>query len=514
MKRHGPFQLSRQSVRLFYDIHSWAGILGGLAFFVCAYSGTLALFEQELIAWERPAVRPVANGPEKTVDELFAIAQGRLGTDDDMFVALPTPFTGGLQARTFGDDGVTRIFVDPYTGEVDDDPYGSAFAFLTHLHTDLHLPRPFGRYLVGLLGIFMLMSLISGVMAHPKVFKELFLLRWRPKLRLSFSDLHKQVGVWGLAFGMVMAFTGAVIGLLGLIAPIMVLSAFGGDVGKATEAFSGPHYDRTGVEAEMLPVSELIAAAEERAPGFAVSSLFVEHWGDETAEVSLNMERTPHDKLAAGETHRLSLVDGRTLHVSTFTDRGIGSRLFGAMQPVHYALFGGMGLKLLYFISGMVLSFGIASGAVIWLEKRRTATADGQTRRDRYFWLGRAHLGICLGLVLGSVIAICAGRFAPEVIEPTFWLSWLAVAIAACFVPSGFTLLRTGGFATAVLLAAVAVGDLVTSQRGTAETRSVDIAMLALAALLAAAVAKFPRERAAVKRRDPGTSADPIPGRV
>ena len=52
---------------------------------------------------------------------------------------------------------------------------------------------------MGLLGIVMLISLVSGVMAHPKVVKDLFLLRWRPSLRLTVSDLHEQVGVWGPA---------------------------------------------------------------------------------------------------------------------------------------------------------------------------------------------------------------------------------------------------------------------------------------------------------------------------
>ena len=49
MKKVGPFLLSSDSVRRFYDLHSWAGILGGLALFVCVYSGTLALFERELV---------------------------------------------------------------------------------------------------------------------------------------------------------------------------------------------------------------------------------------------------------------------------------------------------------------------------------------------------------------------------------------------------------------------------------------------------------------------------------
>ncbi|MEM8930203.1 MAG: PepSY-associated TM helix domain-containing protein, partial [Acidobacteriota bacterium] len=397
MKRLGPFRLRRDVVQRFYDIHSWTGILGGLALFICAFSGTIALFERELLAWEQPAIRIEPGTSPLGVDDLIASAKDRLGPTQDLFVGLPDGSHGVLQARVFSHGEVDEIFIDPYSGAIVDAADETAFAFLTHLHTDLHLPRPFGRYLVGLLGVLMMASLIAGALAHPRILKDLFLLRWRPSLRLSASDVHKQVGVWGLAFGTVMAFTGAVIGLLGLIAPIMVLSAFGGDVGKATEAFSGPAFEETGVETTMLPLGPLIDQLEEQRPGFAVTSFFIRHWGDETAEAAFNLERDPYRQLTAGETHRLSLVDGRTIHVTTFTDAGVGSRLFGAMQPVHYALFGGLGLKLLYFVSGLVLSLGIVTGTLLWFERRRAVGADG---RGRYRRLARLHLGASIGLIL------------------------------------------------------------------------------------------------------------------
>ncbi|MEM1182630.1 MAG: PepSY-associated TM helix domain-containing protein, partial [Acidobacteriota bacterium] len=435
MKKLGPFNLSRDAFQRFYDLHSWLGSVSGLALFICAFSGTLALFERDLVAWERPEVR--FTGPEAgslDVDQLLSRAIVHLDeihdhAVHDFFVTLPLKNQGGLQVRAFGEGEVHKVHVDPYTGSVlDGDTKRTAFEFLTHLHTDLHLPRPFGRYLVGFLGVVMMMSLISGVLAHPKIIKDLFLLRWRPSLRLTASDVHKQVGVWGLVFGSVMAFTGAVIGLLGLIAPAMVLSAFGGDVGKATEAFSGPRFEETGVTAEMLPVAPLIERVQDQRPDFRVTTLFFSHWGDESAEVTLNLERAPYRQLTAGESHRVSLADGETLYVSTFTERGLGSRLFGSVQPLHYALFGGLGLKLIYFISGLVLSLGIATGTLIWIERRRSSAGG----RDRYFWLGRLHLGGSLGLVVASAVSIAAGRFASEAIEPAFWLTWAVLLGFSC----------------------------------------------------------------------------------
>lgn len=506
MKRHGPFRLRRDVVRVSYDIHSWLGILGGMAFFICCFSGSLALFERDLVAWETPEIRFEDEGEQLSVDELLAKAQAQLGDDKDFFVALPTEQVAVLQARAFTDGQVEELTFDPYTGTAVDTSQETAFEFLTHLHTDLHLPRPIGRYLVGFLGIVLLMSLCTGVMTHTRFIKDMFRLRWRPRLRLTFSDLHKQVGVWGLVFGLVMAFTGAVIGLLGLFAPVMVLSAFGGDVGKATEAFSGPSVEETGNAAAMLPLVPLIEGIEDRNPGFRVQSLFVRHWGDAAAEVALNLEPTPYRKLVAGETHRLSLIDGETLHISRFTERGLGSRLFGAMQPVHYALFGGLGLKLVYLLSGMALSFGIATGSVIWLARRRPAADERAARRGQYFWLSRLHLGVCLGLVVASALAIGAGRLAPNDVEVVFWLAWLAVFGGAFLVRSSLGALRVGGFATAAVLAAIAVFDLLVSSALPTAALNVDLALLSVALLTAAGASFIPRRPRAARAADaPGS---------
>ncbi len=494
MKTYGPFKLSRRSYLLSYDIHSWIGIIGGLVFFICCFSGTLALFERELIVWENPDARTEVQGEGLGVDELYRKALAGLPAERGaIFVELPTPWNGTFHLRASAEGRLHKVYLDPESGESIDSADTTAFAFLTHLHTDLHLPRPFGRYLVGLIGVFMMMALIAGVMAHPNIFKEAFSLRVRRSLRLTFADLHKQLGVWGLVFGMAISFTGALIGLVGIIAPVMVLSAFGGDVQKATEAFSGPTARPSGISAQMRPIGSLIEEVEGRHPDYAVRSMSVRYFGDENAEVAFNLESKDHDRLLSGETHRVSLVTGESVHVSTFGDRGLGTRIFGAVQPVHYGLFGGMGLKLLYFVSGIALSLLIATGSIIWLERRQQSTAGADDRRPRYFWLGRLTTGVCLGLVLASVVAIAFGRFAPVGVEPVFWCTWSLAIVAAFVAPSSYISIRIGGFATAAVLAAVAIADLSMSKTLTPHVVQVDLVLLALALSSAAATTFVPK---------------------
>ncbi|MEM6793583.1 MAG: PepSY-associated TM helix domain-containing protein, partial [Acidobacteriota bacterium] len=194
MKKLGPLRLTRDSIQRFYDIHSWTGVATGLALFICVWSGSVALFEHDLVTWERPQTRFAAGQTPLGVDALIGRALAHvdsraLDAEADFFVELPHEGSPGMVFRSFQEGETARLHLDPASGAVHESAGDTAFAFLTHLHTDLHLPAPFGRYLVGLLGIVLMVSLISGMLTHSRVVKDIFLLRWRRSRRLTLSDL-------------------------------------------------------------------------------------------------------------------------------------------------------------------------------------------------------------------------------------------------------------------------------------------------------------------------------------
>ena len=85
--------------------------------------------------------------------------------------------------------------------------------FLVHLHTHLHLPATWGLFIVGLTVVALLSSLVSGLLSHPRIFKDAFALRWGGSRRLQEADLHNRLGVWGLPFHIVVTLTGTLLGL-------------------------------------------------------------------------------------------------------------------------------------------------------------------------------------------------------------------------------------------------------------------------------------------------------------
>ena len=102
--------------------------------------------------------------------------------------------------------------------------------FLYGLHYTLNLPMLVGITIVGALGALMLALAISGVIAHPKIFRDAFRLRARHGGGVALADWHNRLSVWTLPFSVALAITGAVIGLASLTAYAMAETSYDGDL--------------------------------------------------------------------------------------------------------------------------------------------------------------------------------------------------------------------------------------------------------------------------------------------
>ena len=70
-----------------------------------------------------------------------------------------------------------------------------------------------GTIYVAVLGVAMLVLIATGIVIHRKILAELFTQRWGRSFRVVMSDLHKSAGIWGLGFHILIAATGAWMGL-------------------------------------------------------------------------------------------------------------------------------------------------------------------------------------------------------------------------------------------------------------------------------------------------------------
>ncbi len=365
--------LSPDFVRAMLAGHSALGLAFAALIYIVCVTGTVSVFLMELQRWEQPDGPRVTATPSPEVIAAAVRAGYEQAKADnaahDLFVSAP-PRTPQRIMVTYHDheSGVEGDWLADADGHLVTRISAAWSEFITFLHMHLHLPRTWGKYLVGLTGVALLSSLISGILSHPRIFKDAFYLRWGGSRRLQEADLHNRLGVWGLPFHVVVTLSGALLGLSTLIVGVLALAAYDGDREKAFGTLFGPRATDNKTAAPVPDMAPMIRQVQQSEPKAEVASVFVEHVGTAGQVVQLGMHMP--GKIAFSETFHFS-GDGKLLPDPTKAEAGPGRWILGAIQPLHFGWFGGLAVKILYGVLGLALTVVTHSGVVIWLARRR-----------------------------------------------------------------------------------------------------------------------------------------------
>jgi PepSY-associated transmembrane protein len=171
-------------------LHTWTGVALGSVLFAIFWMGTLSVFDREIDRWMLPATRLGPPPPALSLDASVRPRVDRLAAGVEQWsVVLPTPRTPTLVFRyTDADQTSQSLHLDPVTGNVLPDA-GSlgGTGFIFPFHFGLHLGwHDVGTWLVGLCGMAMLVLVVSGVVIHRRIFKDMF--TFRPNKVLSRSS--------------------------------------------------------------------------------------------------------------------------------------------------------------------------------------------------------------------------------------------------------------------------------------------------------------------------------------
>jgi len=200
----------------FFKLHSWLGIISGLFLLVIAWTGSLAVFKDEVDWLLTPAVRADAGLPVRPLDDIVSAVRARY---PDRRIAVNVPYGPHWTYTAFVySDGPTRfLYIDPATAAVkqDDEMNGytwNAGYFIRQLHVRM-LMGLWGRVLVGIFGVILVLSVITSLWIYRDWLRSLVRVRAGAGRRIFHMDLHKSVGLWALAFNLMFGVTGAVLGL-------------------------------------------------------------------------------------------------------------------------------------------------------------------------------------------------------------------------------------------------------------------------------------------------------------
>lgn len=366
---------SQRTLNRLFVLHSWAGIITGLLMFIVCFSGSVVVFKNEIDLWANPSLAqlPRADKPAP-LDTVLAQLQAHYPGAMVETIALPDAINPHYFAfvREPGAPASTRtkVALRSDTGAVVGPVDSQLGQYLRMLHVFLF----FGpRWIVGFLGAAMLVLIATGIVIHRKILAELFTQRWGRSLRVVMSDLHKCVGIWGLGFHILIAGTGAWMGLAPLFEQsfkYLTTPAPASTPQAAADSAAAPSRKAAAAApAPMVSLDALYAAAQQAAPGLQARYASLQRWGTASASVAFTGSLQGH--LLSTARVEANAATGALTRVHDPRTQGFWSQFNGLMEPLHFGDFGGLTLKWLYFVLGMTPAFLSLSGTLIWLDSRQ-----------------------------------------------------------------------------------------------------------------------------------------------
>lgn len=399
-----------------YDLHSWAGFAVSLFLFLICFTGMTAVFVEELKSWEDPLMRvTLADEPVDIHAIAVAWIEENAGGDeieglDVHFPSVDHPFYE-IHLEVHGADDVYQeheLRLDTVAGAplpISDRGDGLVY-WLRYFHHNLLWPMQLGGptiggLLTGIAGLALLLITVSGLVTHTKFLKQIFTARLNRSVRLKWQDSHNVIGLWGIPFCLMIAFTGAFLGFTpntydqvvsGLLdAPAFSEEAPANDIGP-----TAPQTDVHGMS--IYTIDDVYHHPHQegaRHPQF----LSIAGWG--TPELIYRVGYAEFERRLDydGYIH----LDGRTgaqIAVDTFLGSG-AERTISVNKDIHFGTFGGVAIKFLYVSLGGLICILIALGNMMWVERRLHGNA-GSHAPSLYRTLSTLNVGIALGLPLAT----------------------------------------------------------------------------------------------------------------
>ena len=365
--------LAPDFVRAMLAGHSALGLAFAALIYVVCLSGTLTVFLHEFQRWEQPDAPVLERAPTpESIAAAVSAGYARGLADNaahDMFLWGPSHLNPRFLVNYHDHErGVDGNWLANAEGELVTRIKAPWSEFLASLHMHLHLPRTWGMFLVGMTGVALLSSLISGLLAHPRIFKDAFALRWGGSKRLQDADLHNRLGVWGLPFHIAVSLSGALLGLSTLIVGVLAYAAYEGDSGKAFATLLGPRASADDTPAAVPDIAAMIRQVQRAKPEAVFVSAHIDHVGKAGQVVHLGMRTPGH--IAFSNSYYFD-GSGKPLGDGGLETGSIGQQIVGTLQPLHFGWFGGPAVKMLYGLLGLALTVVTSTGVSIWLARRR-----------------------------------------------------------------------------------------------------------------------------------------------
>lgn len=358
---------AKHQKRWFGKWHLYLGIIAGAIIAVVGLTGSILVFQDEIDVTLNPEIfRVQATKPKIPLGELVELVRQRHPSLKFDYITLGKPENPNLAYSFLNYKGLQETFINPYTGDICGKRiYNSGFiGVVTKIHTSLLIP-PFGKYIVGLAALCLLILTISGLRLWiPKkwrMLKAASSVKWNGNFKRKNYDLHSVIGLYSAPVVSVLAITGFCITFsTPIIAMLFMLSGRSPqNVAQLLGAKSKP------VPAHMvLPMSQIVKRIGEYIPDARV--VRVGFPGDSTGSYRVDLASGTIPISGKRDMLLLDQYSGGALLNSQRDFPPIGKAYLSWLTPLHYGAFGGLGTRVIALLAGLVPLLLFITGWFIW----------------------------------------------------------------------------------------------------------------------------------------------------
>lgn len=352
-------------------LHTWAGLIVGWLLFVIFITGTLSFFRDEITYWMHPELHHLSTTTQQDqttiLNNLFQQLNQRIQGSSFVAITLPSERNPLVEVNWFGDRH-QHLALDPTTGDTIQATQTVGGNFFYRMHYQLWYLSPFtGRLIISFATLIMLVTVITGIITHKKIFKDYFVLRTHKGQR-SWLDAHIIAGVIALPFYIIIIFSGLII-LINFFMPWGTKAVYERQQGKMyQEAFNTPNFSEknSGITQPMPSANTLIEQFNKLYPKQKISSIFIYRPNQTNSAIVLYSDNIMH-------INPLGVVFNNQGQITRqITANGPAAATQNTLNYLHRSHYANYWLRWLLFLSGIAGCFMIASGLILWSVKRQT----------------------------------------------------------------------------------------------------------------------------------------------
>ena len=376
--------------KFFNDVHLWLGLSSGLIVVAVCFSGTIYVWNTELVEWSAPQLYK-AKQPEGTrmvVDSLVQkVKDASQASITAITISSDKRRNYQFTTRKDGDNGRGSIiyFVDPYNGNIagtsaEKSRTREFMSTMFSLHRWLCLykigRRNLGSAITGWATIIFTLGCFTGLIIwfprKVKAWKQGLKIRMTGNWKRTNHDLHNTLAFYSLFFLLLMGITGPQFSFTwyrnGLQKTLGTYKSKEVPVAVGIERRNEFRADTLERPAAAMPSINSYILVAQQAFGYEGDYVINLSSGNST---TVNISRYKRGFFAPAAPDRLTL-DAATAIVKKkdiFRDKPFNERVAGSIKAIHVGNVYGIFSKILYFFACLVATSLPVTGTLIWLNK-------------------------------------------------------------------------------------------------------------------------------------------------